>query len=143
MWPAHSERPVGKWVRYRLAAGISFIQLDISSGNIDCHQRTSDDSNAHLLLESRDGIFLATGKCMNDKCRHCDETITGNGYRVISEEDGVVLLNMVVCASCAAVAKSLLLHTEEITSDEHRAPSALVSDVSDQLFHGRFLSTSH
>ena len=69
---------------------------------------------------------------MNDICRHCDETITGNGYRVISEEDGVALLNMVVCASCAAVAKSLLLHTEEITP-EHRTPSAPVSDVSDLL----------
>lgn len=52
---------------------------------------------------------------MNDICDHCDETIIGNAYRVISEEDGVALLNMVVCASCAAVAKRLLLHTEEIT----------------------------
>ncbi len=74
---------------------------------------------------------------MNDKCRHCDETITGNSYRVISEEDGVVLLNMVVCASCAAVAKSLLLHTEEITP-ERMTPSALGSDVADQSSHGRF-----
>ena len=69
---------------------------------------------------------------MNDICRHCDELIVGNAYRVISEEDGVALLNMVVCASCAAVAKSLLLHTEEITS-EHGTPSAQVSDVSNQL----------
>ena len=70
---------------------------------------------------------------MNLICRHCDETIAGQAYRVISEEDGVALLNMVVCASCAAVAKSLLLRTEEITF-ELRTPSAPVSDVSDQLF---------
>jgi len=69
---------------------------------------------------------------MNNICRHCDETIAGKAYRVISEADGVALLNMVVCASCAAVAKSLLLHTEEITP-EHRTPSAPVSDVSDLL----------
>jgi hypothetical protein len=56
---------------------------------------------------------------MNNICQHCDETIIGKAYRVISEEDGVALLNMVVCASCAAVAKSLLLHTEEITPDVH------------------------
>ena len=69
---------------------------------------------------------------MNLVCRHCDETIAGQAYRVISEEDGVALLNMVVCASCAAVAKSLLLHTEEITP-EHRKRPASVSNVSDQL----------
>ncbi len=67
---------------------------------------------------------------MTKICRHCDETIEGKAYRVTSEEDGVLLLNMVVCASCAAVAKSLLLNTEEITS-EQRTPSTL--DVSDLL----------
>jgi hypothetical protein len=66
---------------------------------------------------------------MSNICDHCDETLTGNGYRVISEEDGVELLNMVVCASCAAVAKSLLLHTEEITPDVH----VFVDQVSEPL----------
>jgi protein-arginine kinase activator protein McsA len=66
---------------------------------------------------------------MNNICHHCDETIAGKAYRVISEEDGVELLNMVVCASCAAVAKSLLLHTEEITSDVH----VLADQVCEQL----------
>ena len=78
------------------------------------------------------GIFFAIRKCMINICRHCDETIAGKAYRVISEEDGVPLLNMIVCASCAAVAKSLLLKTEEITP-EHRTPSAPVSDASDLL----------
>ena len=67
---------------------------------------------------------------MTNICRHCDETIAGKAYRVTSEEDGVPLLNMIVCASCAAVAKSLLLNTEEITP-EYRTPSAAVSDESD------------
>ena len=100
--------------------------------DIACHQRTSGDNNEHFLFELRDGIFLAMRKSMNHICRHCDETIIGKRYRVVSEEDGVVLLNMVVCASCAAVAKSLLLRTEEITP-EHRTPSAPMRDVSDQL----------
>jgi hypothetical protein len=69
---------------------------------------------------------------MNIVCRHCDETIVGQPYRVISEEDGVVLLNMVVCASCAAVAKSLMLHTEEI-APEHSWLSAPESDIYDLL----------
>ncbi len=63
-------------------------------------------------------------------CRHCDETITGKAYRVISEEDGVVLLNMIVCASCAAAAKSLLLHTEEITLEQTAfAPAKDIFDL--------------
>jgi protein-arginine kinase activator protein McsA len=66
---------------------------------------------------------------MNNICHHCDETIAGRAYRVISEEDGVELLNMVVCAPCAAVAESLLLHTEEITSDVH----VLADQVCEQL----------
>ncbi len=69
---------------------------------------------------------------MNITCRHCDEGIAGKAYRVTSEEDGVVLLNMIVCASCAAAAKSLLLHTEEITPDE-TMPLAPLSDVPDLL----------
>ena len=69
---------------------------------------------------------------MDTICRHCDEIIVGKAYRVTSEEDGVALLNMIVCASCAAAAKSLLLHTEEITSDE-TIPAAPLSDVPDVL----------
>jgi RNase P subunit RPR2 len=72
---------------------------------------------------------------MNITCRHCDEGIEGKAYRVTSEEDGIVLLNMIVCASCAAAAKSLLLNTEEITPEEIM-PAAPLSDVSDLLLAG-------
>jgi hypothetical protein len=51
---------------------------------------------------------------MNLICEHCDEMIVGGSYRVLSEEDGVLLLDMVVCSHCAAEAKSLQLHTEEL-----------------------------
>lgn len=69
---------------------------------------------------------------MNTVCRHCDEIIVGPAYRVISEEDGLVLLDMVVCASCAAVAKSLLLHTEEIAPGERTCLP--LADLSGLLF---------
>ena len=62
-------------------------------------------------------------------CRHCDEIIAGKAYRVISEEDGVALLNMIVCPTCAAAAKSLMLHTEEITAGGE-APCAPAHDMS-------------
>jgi uncharacterized protein YbaR (Trm112 family) len=32
----------------------------------------------------------------------------------MSEEDGVLLLDMIVCPHCAAEARSLQLHTEEL-----------------------------
>ncbi|MGE5306495.1 MAG: hypothetical protein ACM3TN_24560 [Alphaproteobacteria bacterium] len=47
-------------------------------------------------------------------CEHCDEIIVGNPYRVTSEEDGVILLNMIVCSICAMEAKQLQLHTEVV-----------------------------
>jgi hypothetical protein len=40
--------------------------------------------------------------------------IVGSSYRVVSEEDGVLLLDMIVCSHCAAEARSLQLHTEEL-----------------------------
>lgn len=55
-------------------------------------------------------------------CRHCDEMITGNAYHVTSEEDGMTLLDMIVCATCAFEAKCLDLHTEEITPEHFEAP---------------------
>jgi len=49
--------------------------------------------------------------------------ITGNAHHVTSEEDGVTLLDMIVCASCAFEAKCLDLHTEEITPEHIEAPA--------------------
>ena len=49
-------------------------------------------------------------------CEHCDQMIVGNAYRVMSEEDGIVLLDMVVCSICAMEAKQLQLHTEVVNT---------------------------
>lgn len=42
---------------------------------------------------------------MNRVCQHCGQLIVGNAYRVTSEEDGIALLNMVVCSLCSMEAK--------------------------------------
>jgi len=55
-------------------------------------------------------------------CQHCGELILGDAYRVTSEEDGVPLLNMVVCSPCAMEAKTLQLHTEEINPSVQYPP---------------------
>ena len=51
---------------------------------------------------------------MDRTCQHCGELIVGNAYRVTSEEEGITLLDMIVCSLCFMEAKRLRLHTEEI-----------------------------
>jgi len=47
-------------------------------------------------------------------CRHCDEASTGDAYRVLSEENGVILLNIIVCFQCAMKARGLELSTQKL-----------------------------
>jgi len=51
---------------------------------------------------------------MDHTCQHCGELIVGNAYRVTSEEEGITLLDMIVCSLCFMEAKRLHLHAEEI-----------------------------
>ena len=46
-------------------------------------------------------------------CEHCGGTITGRIYKVMSEEEGVVMLDMTVCEACSVEARKLDLKTEE------------------------------
>ena len=45
-------------------------------------------------------------------CQHCGELIVGNAYRVTSEEEGIKLLDMIVCSLCFVEAERLHLHAE-------------------------------
>jgi RNase P subunit RPR2 len=72
-------------------------------------------SEMSLILKS---LFFLRG-FMSRTCKHCGELIVGNAYRVTSEEDGMILLNMIVCSLCAMEAKRLRLHTEEIDVRGH------------------------
>jgi hypothetical protein len=69
-------------------------------------------------------MFLATRKNMDHICQHCGELIVGNAYRVTSEDEGITLLDMVVCSLCFMEAKRLRLHTEEINVRSKQAASA-------------------
>jgi hypothetical protein len=62
--------------------------------------------------------MLQNSNFMEFCCRHCDEMVTGAMYRVFSEEDGVTLLDMIVCRSCYDQAKELGLDGEEVRPDE-------------------------
>ena len=69
-------------------------------------------------------MILALTKIMDNTCQHCGASIVGNSYRVTSEDEGITLLDMIVCSLCHMEAKRLRLHTEEITVRSKQAPSA-------------------
>ncbi len=51
---------------------------------------------------------------MKRSCQYCGELIVGSAYRVTSEDEGIRLLDMIVCSLCFMAAKRLRLHAEEI-----------------------------
>ena len=53
-------------------------------------------------------------KSMDRICQHCGQLFVGNAYRVTSEEEGISLLDMIVCSLCFMVAKRLHLDAEKI-----------------------------
>ena len=58
---------------------------------------------------------------MNGKeivCEHCGGTIIGMIYRVTSEEDGVVMLDMTVCKGCSIEGRNLGLMVQELNPIE-------------------------
>jgi hypothetical protein len=57
---------------------------------------------------------LLVKQYMGPICQHCYELIVGNAYRVTSKEEGITMLDLVVCYSCFMEAKRLHLHAEKI-----------------------------
>jgi hypothetical protein len=47
-------------------------------------------------------------------CERCEECFAGKSYRVMSEDDGVRLLDMVVCYGCYLEASDLGLETAAV-----------------------------
>ena len=68
------------------------------------------------------GMMLADIRRMKFFCRHCERIRSGHRYRVFSEEEGEILLDMTVCFSCFHQARALGLHAEPIVSKAQRHP---------------------
>jgi hypothetical protein len=51
-------------------------------------------------------------------CDHCERTLRSKAYRVVSEDPGGVLLNMLVCHPCNQKARELGLETREVDLNE-------------------------
>ncbi|HUR70833.1 MAG TPA: hypothetical protein VMZ02_02535 [Candidatus Limnocylindrales bacterium] len=62
---------------------------------------------------------------MEFTCRHCNELSEGDAYRVSSEENGVVLLDIIVCFRCAMEARGLELSTRKIDLPSEEMRQAL------------------
>jgi hypothetical protein len=63
-------------------------------------------------------------------CRRCTD-LTTKPYRVTTEDGGVVLLNMLVCPSCARLAKSLGLRTVKMQPAKRAARTGDVQPMTD------------
>ena len=62
---------------------------------------------------------------MKITCEHCEEAINGRAYRVYSyDEDGSILLNMIVCEQCNDRAIRLGLRAEEVRPAVRRSRRA-------------------
>jgi hypothetical protein len=53
---------------------------------------------------------------MESVCRRCECITKEKLYRVMTEDAGVVVLDILVCSSCARLAKALGLSTAELQS---------------------------
>ena len=59
-------------------------------------------------------LSLLPYQLMEFICSHCNKICEGNTFRVSSEEDGIRLLDMIVCFSCALEARHLGLSTQKV-----------------------------
>jgi hypothetical protein len=64
-------------------------------------------------------------------CRRCNHTTKQKPYRVTTEDGGVVMLNMLVCPSCARLAKSLGLPTVKMESAKKAVNTTDVQAMTD------------
>ena len=64
-------------------------------------------------------------------CRRCNHITKQKPYRVTTEDRGVVLLNMLVCPSCARLARSLGLPAVKMESAKRAANRTDVQTMTD------------
>jgi len=64
-------------------------------------------------------------------CRRCDRITKQKPYHVTTEDRGVVLLNMLVCPSCARLARSLGLPAVKMESAKRATKTKGVQATTD------------
>jgi superfamily II helicase len=90
---------------------------------VACRKKTVETQGLRYYIDlfGRMARSLPAKEAMDRICQHCGESIVGNAYRVTSEENGITMLDMIVCSLCFMEAKRLRLHTEEINLTSKQA----------------------
>jgi hypothetical protein len=100
------------------AAQRSQEQLDSLPQKKDPAEASKEPSNFPRTKERREAVHSAAlGE--NSTCEHCEGILLNNKrYRVRTEDQEVVLLDMVVCYACNLEAKNLGLDTDELQAPD-------------------------
>ena len=69
---------------------------------------------AAVFTKTSSGTGRAPLVVTQNICEHCDMLLRGRAYRVSSEENGVALLDLIVCEACRSQAQVLGLKIEEL-----------------------------
>ena len=110
----------------------SFLQFEVSHGLLYAAQQSkerldrvlkardssqvSHEVSATVIAEKRPPVESAKSAA-RIICGHCEGILFNKkAYRVWTEDDGVILLDMVVCYSCRLAAQKLGLNTKRVTS---------------------------
>ena len=76
---------------------------------------TSRELSALVKNTERPEALHSTGVATNSTCDHCEGILLSKkAYRVRTHDQGLVLLDMVVCYACNLEAKNLGLETDEL-----------------------------
>lgn len=99
----------------------SFLRFKATHRNLYAAQRSHEQLNALPDVKNSAAVSHERSKLgkirerreTNSTCDHCEGILLNNkAYLVRTQEDGLILLNMIVCYACQLEAKNLGLETE-------------------------------
>ena len=99
-------------------AGLSWLVAQTMTGNQAAPERLVTALGCMLSRNSE------RDQAMAFICGHCERATNSEPFRVITEEAGITLLDMVVCAPCAEQAKNLGLKATKV-----KLPKNIVNKV--------------
>ena len=77
--------------------------------------KVSDQVSATPVVPKKRPLLDSAKSAAHIICGHCEGILFNKkAYRVWTEDDGVILLDMVVCYSCRLAAQKLGLNTKEL-----------------------------
>ncbi len=116
----------------RLLIDQSFLRFKETHRNLYAAQRSHEQLDAlternepapepsnHARTTQRPDTLHSAGSEANATCDHCEGVLLNNkAFRVRTQDDGLVLLDMVVCYACNLEAKNLGLETDELQASD-------------------------